>query len=675
MTHLLEVRNLKTVFNVEGNQVLAVDGVNYYIDEGEIVSFVGESGSGKSVTQMSGLQLIPMPPGEIVGGEVLYKGVNLLQLDEEGEEMRRIRGGEIGFIFQEPMTSLNPVLTIGEQLIETIMLHKKVSRKEARQQAIQMLNKVGIPDPEVRIDEYPHQFSGGMRQRIMIAMALSVNPKILIADEATTALDVTTQAQILEMLRDVVKETKTALIIVTHNLGIVARYAQRIYVMYAGNVVETGTTEQIFNSPKHPYTIGLLNAVPRLDHPKGEKLIPIEGTLPDLANKPPYCSFLPRCPYRTESCSGQPSPPAKKVDEGHYVACYVDVSQAQPTDQHNALKAASPSSTLAPSGDPKEVILEVEDLKVYFPVTKGILKRKVADVKAVDGVSFQLRKGETLGLVGESGCGKTTVARTIMGLYEPTGGRIYYQGEDITQMPAQKLKEVRRHLSMIFQDPYSSLNPRQTAESIVGEPLIIHKLVKDSQEYERRVDELFHMVGLDPSLKKRVPHEFSGGQRQRIGIARALACEPSVIVCDEAISALDVSIQAQIINLLEHLKETYQLTYLFIAHDLSVVRHISDRVAVMYLGRIVEIADWQSIYTNPKHPYTKALLNAVPIPDPQVEATRERILLEGEIPSPLKRPKGCSFRERCPLATDHCGQVDPHLRPVGNEHHVACLNV
>ena len=353
MTHLLEVRNLKTVFNVEGNQVLAVDGVNYYIDEGEIVSFVGESGSGKSVTQMSGLQLIPMPPGEIVGGEVLYKGVNLLQLDEEGEEMRRIRGGEIGFIFQEPMTSLNPVLTIGEQLIETIMLHKKVSRKEARQQAIQMLNKVGIPDPEVRIDEYPHQFSGGMRQRIMIAMALSVNPKILIADEATTALDVTTQAQILEMLRDVVKETKTALIIVTHNLGIVARYAQRIYVMYAGNVVETGTTEQIFNSPKHPYTIGLLNAVPRLDHPKGEKLIPIEGTLPDLANKPPYCSFLPRCPYRTESCYGQPSPPAKKVDEGHYVACYVDVSQAQPTDQHNALKAASPSSTLAPSGDSK----------------------------------------------------------------------------------------------------------------------------------------------------------------------------------------------------------------------------------------------------------------------------------------------------------------------------------
>ncbi|WP_141335556.1 ABC transporter ATP-binding protein [Paenibacillus sp. tmac-D7] len=678
MNHLLEVKNLKTEFRVDGLTYKAVDGVSYYVDEGEIVAVVGESGSGKSVTQYSGLQLIPSPPGKIVGGEVLFKGADLLRYHPKSEELRDIRGGQIGVIFQEPMTSLNPVLTVGEQIGESVMLHMKLNKAQARSRAIELIQQVGIPDAEHRVDYYPHQFSGGMRQRIMIAMALSCNPKILIADEATTALDVTTQAQLLELLRDIVKRTNTALVLVTHNLGIVARYADRIYVMYAGGIVESGSAKDIFASPQHPYTIGLLKAVPRLDDPKDRKLIPIEGLPPNLADKQATCPFLPRCSYRTALCSEAPAPELVEVKDGHHAACYVNIGEteaAAAADGGVMLQEVQEKAEVhaGPSKPKTEILLEVKNLKTYFPVTKGLLKRKVADIKAVDDISFDLKKGETLGLVGESGCGKTTVARSILRMYDPAGGQILFEGQDIAAMSKSQLRPLRKHMSLIFQDPYGSLDPRQTAGHIVGEPLKINKLVSSRSEYNNRVDELFRLVGLDPDLKNRVPHEFSGGQRQRLGIARALASNPSFIVCDEAISALDVSIQAQIINLLEDLQVKLGLSYLFIAHDLSVVRHISDRVAVMYLGRIVEIADWKSLYENPKHPYTQALLAAVPIPDPFVEETRERIVIKGDVPSLMNKPPGCSFSNRCPHATKECSESAPPLLNVGGGHGVACF--
>ena len=697
MGRLLEVKNLSVRFRVDGATIRAVDGVSYYVDEGEIVAFVGESGCGKSVTQYSVLQLIPRPPGEIVAGEVWFDGTDLLRYSADSREMRAVRGGKIGIVFQEPMTSLNPVLTVGSQIAEAVTLHLGLSKKEARRRAVELMKLVGIPDAEQRVDDYPHQFSGGMRQRIMIAMALSCNPKLLIADEATTALDVTTQAQVLELLRDVVKKTQTALVIVTHNLGIVARYAERVYVMYAGEIVESGPTRDIFGRPRHPYTIGLLKAVPRLDDPKDRKLATIDGLPPDLSRKPEVCAFLPRCPFATDECRVRPAPRLKEVGAGHYAACYVLPAEAIWTDGRSAQTSVSARTGGADGGWRIEVrdrqegdgrfmidgemlpepvpLVEVRDLRMYFPVRRGLLQRKVAELKAVDGVSFRIRKGETLGLVGESGCGKTTVARCVLRMYEPTGGAVLFRGSDITRTPVGRLRPLRRNMSMIFQDPFGSLDPRQTVGNIVGEPLKIHKLVRSRSEYEDRLAELFRLVGLDPDLRNRMPHEFSGGQRQRVGIARALASQPEFIVCDEPISALDVSIQAQIINLLEELQEKLGLTYLFIAHDLSVVRHISDRVAVMYLGKIVEIADWRQLYDDPRHPYTKMLLSAVPIPDPVAEQKRERIEIRGEVPSLLRRPKGCGFVNRCPLATKECEEVDPELREVDSGHHVACWKV
>jgi peptide/nickel transport system ATP-binding protein len=680
MSHLLEVRNLKTYFNVDGTTVKAVDGVSYHIDAGEIVAFVGESGSGKSVTQYSGLQLIPTPPGKIVGGSVLFEGSDLLKYAPNSEEMRDVRGGKIGIVFQEPMTSLNPIMTVGNQIAESVMIHMKLGKAEARKRAIELIQLVGIPDAEHRVDYYPHQFSGGMRQRIMIAMALSCNPKLLIADEATTALDVTTQAQLLEMMRDVVKKTNTSLILVTHNLGIVARFAERIYVMYAGEIVESGTTKEIFGNPRHPYTIGLLKAVPRLDDPKDRKLVAIDGLPPNLAHKSEQCAFLPRCPFKTEACRSRPAPELRETAPGHFAACHEEIADSAEIARGYAAVQIASIETAASDPAPArrvtaETMLEVRNLKMYFPVTKGLLGRKVADIKAVDDVSFEIRKGETLGLVGESGCGKTTVARSVLRMYEPTDGRIVFQGHDITRMSMNRLRPLRREMPMIFQDPFSSLDPRQSVGNIVGEPLKVHGLVKNAKEYEERLTELFTLVGLNPGVRNRMPHEFSGGQRQRIGIARALASNPSFIVCDEAISALDVSIQAQIINLLEDLQRKLGLTYLFIAHDLSVVRHISDRVAVMYLGKIVEIADWKTLYESPKHPYTQMLLSAVPIPDPFVEERRERVEIQGEVPSLLNKPKGCSFSNRCPFATKECKETEPPLRSVAEGHGVACLRV
>ncbi len=672
--HLIEVKNLKTEFKQEKGILNAVNGVSYYLDEGEIVAFVGESGSGKSVTQYSGLQLIPCPPGKIAEGEIIFNGQNLLAYGSNSEEMRKIRGGQIGVVFQEPMTSLNPVMTIGKQLEESIRLHLGLNKAEARKRALELLQKVGIPDPESRLDSYPHQFSGGMRQRIIIAMALSCNPKLLIADEATTALDVTTQAQILELMKDIVKSTGTALVIVTHNLSIVARYADRVYVMYAGEIVEAGKTREIFKSPHHPYTIGLLKAVPSLTDPKDKKLIPIEGFVQNLVNRKDQCAFINRCPFSTKECELSTTPKLHEVpgEDKHYAACHRQIDKETKatkifgsTDRHYEKKSEKNN----------KVILSVRDLKVYFPVTSGFFKKKIADVKAVDGISFDLYQGETFGLVGESGCGKSTVARTILRLNDATGGNIIFNGEDITTLDDVKMRLIRRNMSMIFQDPYGSLDPRQRAGDIVMEPMKNFDLGMSARDMNDRVTELFQIVGLDPSYRERVPHEFSGGQRQRLVIARALSTNPSFIVCDEAISALDVSIQAQVINLLEDLQQKLNLTYLFIAHDLSVVRHISDRVAVMYLGQLVEMGDWQSLYAHPLNPYTKALLAAVPVPDPDIESMRKRIIIEGEIPSPMKRPAGCAFSTRCPYATEQCKITAPNLEEKEQGHMVACYKV
>ncbi len=539
---------------------------------------------------------------------------------------------------------------------------------------MELLKKVGIPDPESRLNAYPHQFSGGMRQRIVIAMALSCNPKLLIADEATTALDVTTQAQILDLMQDIVKESNTAMVLVTHNLSIVARYAQRVYVMYAGEIVEHGTTEEIFKNPHHPYTIGLMNAVPGLNDQKDRKLIPITGFVTNLVNRKDECAFMNRCPYATKECASGATPRLKAVpgEDDHFAACHRTITKETKVEKIFDVADRTYTAKAYDKMTEADKILKVEDLKVYFPVYKGLMRRKIADVKAVDGITFDIYKGETFGLVGESGCGKSTVARTILRLNDSTGGKITFNGVDITHLDDVKMREHRRNMSMIFQDPYGSLDPRQRAGDIVKEPMKNFRIGLSEAEMDKRVDELFALVGLDPAYRERVPHEFSGGQRQRLVIARAISTNPSFIVCDEAISALDVSIQAQVINLLEELQQKLGLTYLFIAHDLSVVRHISDRVAVMYLGQMVEFADWDSLYSNPLHPYTRSLLEAVPVPDPFTEKTRERQIVQGEVPSPMQRPAGCAFSTRCPYATDRCRTQMPLLKDQGDGHKVAC---
>jgi len=673
LEHLLEVKYLQTEFAMRRGTVKAVNGVSYYLDRGEIVAFVGESGSGKSVTQYSSLQLIPMPPGRITSGEIIFDGKNLLDYSSNSAEMRSVRGGEIGVVFQEPMTSLNPVMTVGRQLEEGVMLHQGMNKQAARDHAVKLLKMVGISDPERRLQAYPHEFSGGMRQRIMIAIALSCNPKLLIADEATTALDVTTQAQILELMKEIVKNTGTTLVIVTHNLGIVARYAERVYVMYAGEIAESGTTREIFKTPRHPYTIGLLKAVPSLTDDRSKKLIPIAGMVTDLMNRKDQCSFLNRCPYAKEICESIPGPRLSEVSPGHFKSCFREIDIDTPLEsQLDEVRRETDSQDQV---NVRDIVLAVDNLSVAYPIYSGLFRKKVGEVQAVDCVSFKIFKGETLGLVGESGCGKSTIARAVMRLLKPTGGKIAFQGMDITSLSDLELQPLRRKISMIFQDPYGSLDPRQSAGDIILEPLRNYQKNLSRTELDNKLVQLMEIVGLNPDLRDRMPHEFSGGQRQRLAIARALSTDPELIVCDEAISALDVSIQSQVINLLEDLQKKMGVSYLFIAHDLSVVRHISNRVAVMYLGQLVEESTWKELYENPMHPYTKALLEAVPIPDPEIEQLKQRQIIKGEVPSPINRPSGCAFSSRCPLVTEECRRSMPDLLVKKKEHHVACFHV
>jgi peptide/nickel transport system ATP-binding protein len=671
MKNMFEVNNVKVGFRNRKEIMTIVDGVSLNLQPGEIIALVGESGSGKSISMMSTVQLLP-PTGIILNGEVILddNGVNILDYPATSKKIQKIRGGKIGFIFQEPMSCLNPVHTVGFQIKETIMLHSDLENDEAKAKAIEMMKLVNIPDAEERYGSYPQQFSGGMRQRIMIAIALASEPDVLIADEATTALDVTTQAQLLEMISELAKNTGTSVIIVTHNLGIVARYANRIYVMYSGNIVETTDTITMFKRPEHPYTRGLLKAIPRLNDPQDRVLIPIDGLPQNPAFRPPHCPFYDRCGYRLDKCKKNPNPPLTKLENDHYIACWLTDEEKESKRQELEKKEQKSRPTRKIES---EICLEVNGLGMEFPIYGGFLHRKINTLKAIEDITFNVRKGETLGIVGESGCGKTTLARCITRVYEPQKGKIAFLGQDITHLNKRELAPIRPRISLIFQDPMSSLNPRHNVGFIVGESLRIHNLVKNKKEYDERVCELFELVGLDPNLRDRFPHEFSGGQRQRIGVARALSSNPDIIICDEPVSAVDVSIQAQIINLLEDLQAELELTYLFIAHDLAVVKHLSDRVMVVYLGLVLEIADHNELYDSPVHPYTKALLSSVPIVDPEAELGREYVPMRGEVPSVMYRPKGCPFSDRCDFTTNRCHKEIPGVKEVSPGHFVHCF--
>jgi peptide/nickel transport system ATP-binding protein len=674
---LLKISNLKTHFFTESGEVRAVDGVDLVVHENETLGMVGESGCGKSVTSLSVMRLIDKP-GKIVEGEIEFQGNDLLKLSTT--EMRKVRGNEISMIFQEPMTSLNPVQSIGTQIAEALILHRKLSKRDALHKSVDMLKLVGIPSPEIRVHEFPHQLSGGMRQRAMIAMALSCNPKLLIADEPTTALDVTIQAQILDLMRNLKNEIGSAVMIITHDLGVIAEMADNVVVLYAGQVVEYADVKSIFNDPLHPYTIELQESIPRLTDEKGKKLYPIEGSIPDPLDLPTGCKFHPRCRFAAEMCSVE-EPPLINLENGRQVRCWrydpahADVFEgtAKKDRVHPSSESDAPSVAAAGEQGKAKSLLKVEGLVKHFPIKGGMFRTTIGHVRAVDDISFEIREGETFGLVGESGCGKTTTGRLVLRLLEPTQGSVLYDEKPIYELNKRELRPMRRDMQIIFQDPFASLNPRMTVGDIIGESFQIHRALNGGSRRDK-VAELLHLVGLEAEHMRRYPHQFSGGQRQRIGIARAIALNPKLIICDEPVSALDVSIQAQIINLLEELQRELGLSYLFIAHDLSVVKHISDRVAVMYLGKIVEMAETTELFDNTLHPYSEALLAAVPVPG--IVENRERVVLTGDVPSPSNPPPGCRFHTRCPYAMDICKQTEPLLEDKGirngSSHLVAC---
>jgi peptide/nickel transport system ATP-binding protein len=667
---LLSVRNLKTHFHTDAGVVAAVDGVDFELHENETLGMVGESGCGKSVTALSVLRLIDAP-GRIVDGEILFRGRNLAR--NSPSEMRKIRGNEISMIFQEPMTSLNPVQTIGTQITEAVMLHRRIGKRAALLKAVDMLKLVGIPMPEMRVHEYPHQLSGGMRQRAMIAMALSCNPKLLIADEPTTALDVTIQAQILDLMRKLKSEIGSAVMIITHDLGVIAEMADNVVVMYAGRVVEYADVKGIFTSPRHPYTEALLESIPRVTDERGRKLYPIAGSIPDPLSPPRGCAFHPRCRFAQDICRTQ-MPPLFPLEGGSKARCWkYDPVQGKlflSARRDDSLGGAVPGDSAQAAG-PKggAPLLSVRNLVKHFPIKGGLFQTTVGHVRAVDDISFDIQEGETFGLVGESGCGKTTTGRLVLRLLERTSGSVSFEGRDVFSLSRSEMRPLRKDLQIVFQDPFASLNPRMTVGDILRQGFIIHKVDGRARTNERIV-ELLHLVGLEADHMQRYPHQFSGGQRQRIGVARAIALNPKLVVCDEPVSALDVSIQAQILNLLEELQQRLKLSYLFIAHDLSVVKHIADRVAVMYLGKIVEHARCEDLFAAPLHPYTEALLSAVPVPD--VTTPRSRIVLEGDVPNPSNPPPGCRFHTRCRYVMDVCRRQEPQLIDAGGGHHVAC---
>ena len=665
---LLTVTGLKTWFETSEQTVRAVDGVDFTIEKGETFALLGESGCGKSMTSLSLMRLVPEPAGKIVSGSVMLHDEDLLQHTEL--QMRNVRGKRIAMIFQEPMTSLNPVLTIGKQIKETVSRHSRFGDFSSKKRTLELLDAVGIPDPKRRFDEYPHQLSGGMKQRVMIAIALAGDPELLIADEPTTALDVTIQAQVLELLRKLQKDTGMAIMLITHDLGVVSEMADRVAVMYAGQIVEQASRDEFFSNPQHPYSKKLFDSLPTMTK-RDQKLAVIQGSVPSLAQKFSGCRFEPRCEYSWDACRTE-IPQWFATGHGNGALCHMlDPERERPASTSEG-ESVEPTmrESVQPISDAENLLLHVDGLKVHFPIQKGLFKRTVGFVKAVDDLSLDIPKGKTLALVGESGCGKTTVGKGILQLVRPTAGCVKLEDIQLNRLSQRELRNKRRDVQIIFQDPFSSMNPRMMVKDIVEEGMIAQGVGGDAKQRDKRIEELLVQVGLAAEHKLRYPHEFSGGQRQRICIARALAVEPKLIICDEPTSALDVSVQAQILNLLKDLQDTLGLSYLFITHNLSVVEYLAHDIAVMYLGRIVEYGEVEEVINDPKHPYTKALLSAVPTIE---QDGREVIKLRGEMPSPIHPPIGCHFNPRCAQATQKCRNGYPEALPITETHKVRCF--
>ena len=668
MSNLLEIDGLETGFDTERGLIRAVDGVSFELQKGKTLGVVGESGCGKTVTAMSIVDLLPKPSGKVLGGRISLNRKELTGTDQE--VMQRVRGNEIGVIFQEPMAALNPVQRIGKQITEALILHKNMDKVTALREAVQLLESVGIPSPERRIIEYPHQLSGGMRQRVMIAIALCCEPDLLIADEPTTALDVTVQAQILNLISKMQDNIGMAVMLITHDLGVIAEQCDEVIVMYAGRIVERAPALELFSNPLHAYTKGLLTSIPRLESERKTVLPTIPGQVAPIHEFVEGCRFCQRMDRSGELV--QERPPYLEINPGHFVEqcpeCTKEDSNiwngpSKSVGQIIKLRRSEPFTVWVreiTKATHKQVLtlltrrqeklnrmkvplLQVEELKMHFPVRGGIFSRQTGAVKAVDGVSISINAGETLGLVGESGCGKSTLGKSIVRLLRPNSGKIIFKGQNITTMSQGFLRKKRQDFQMVFQDPAESLDARMSVGQLVSEPMVIQKM-GNRHERNERVFELLDRVGLPRTAADKFPFEFSGGQRQRIGIARALAVNPDLLVLDEPVSALDVSVQSQVLNLLMELQRDLGLSYLFIAHDLAVVKHVSDRIAVMYLGKIVEMTDAEKIYRDPRHAYTKALIEAIPVTDPS--RMREHEPLEGEVPSPINPPEGCAFGHR-----------------------------
>lgn len=673
---LLDIQDLHTDIEIRSGVVHALSGVDLYVNPGETLGIVGESGSGKTMTALSLMGLLPQG-GRVSSGSIYLDGQDLTKMPLHAK--RKLRGTKVGMIFQDPLTSLNPTMKIGLQVCEPLRVHKNMSKKDALERAVEILKRVGMPRPEIVINNYPHQLSGGMRQRVMIAMALVCEPRILIADEPTTALDVTTQMQILDLIDELRDEYQMGVILITHDLGVVAGHTDRVAVMYAGRIVETAPTKTLFTEPKHRYTSSLMAALPERALAAGTKLFSIPGAPPSLTNLPAGCRFASRCLWAGAECVDRY--PDLSGEGFHTYSCFHPVQEGDesPAELQAKLEGSAPiDEAVAEPGaqvvygeveDTDEVLLDVKEAsREYASSGSGFLKRDKGVVSAVDRVSITLKKGETYGLVGESGCGKSTMGRLIAGLEPPSGGAIELGGRDLATLKGRDAVRIHRDVQMMFQDSYAAMDPRMRIDQILAEPMSIQK-TGNMRQIAARIMEIIEQVGLTEEILDRYPHEFSGGQLQRIGFARSLTLAPDLIVADEPVSALDVSVQAQVLNLMKDLQAELGLSYLFISHDLAVVQYMADRIGVMYLGRIVEEGPAKEVVENPKHPYTKALIDSIPVPDPEFSHDDQAIKLTGEPPSAVNPPKGCRFRPRCPFAGEEC-KIQPLLTE--ETHRVAC---
>ncbi|ODT80238.1 MAG: dipeptide ABC transporter ATP-binding protein [Pelagibacterium sp. SCN 64-44] len=657
---LLRLEDVRTELQAGASIVRAVDGVSFHINPGETLGIVGESGCGKSMTAYSIMRLLPTG-GRIASGSIQFNGKNLVDLSLD--DMRKVRGNDIGIVFQDPMTSLNPTMTIFNQVAEPLRLHTQMGSEEIRARVVETLELVGIPHARERLGSYPHELSGGLRQRVCIAIALVCQPKLLIADEPTTALDVTIQRQILELIDGLRKRLQMAVILVTHDLGVVAAHTDRVAVMYAGQIIETAPTAELFADPRHRYTEGLFAALPERAQGRGRALYTISGRPPDLSDPPPGCRFAPRCRHATDICRST-VPAREEASPTHSFRCFHPVGADEAlVDLNPAIEALpGPVGTREPAVVFKNVVRE------FHLGGGGLLGGNPLKVSAVADVSFEIEAGKTFGLVGESGCGKSTISRMVAALDHPTHGEIKVAGENLFGLSRRELRHRRRNVHLMFQDPSASMDSRMRVVNVLREPLEIQRL-GNRMEQDRKILELLDQVGLPQSMLDRYPHELSGGQRQRLALARALSLEPSVIVADEPVSALDVSIQAQILNLMRDLQRRKGLTYLFVSHDLSVVRYMADTIGVMYLGKLVEVGPADAVYGSPQHPYTKGLIESAPTAD---VSARRTFVIKGELASAINPPSGCRFRTRCPIAQDICARVEPKLEGVGGPQKVAC---